>query len=114
MKERDLIGSQLIRRNDEVSLLYEKTKILEKTLRKGEGQYKERLKDIRLLKLEIHNQRCRNNMLEKNIQVVADLRLINSRIIRPKLVVSCSSQAVRSLNLIYICSKYDRTIIRLE
>jgi len=94
-----MIGSQLVRRNDEVSLLYEKMKIIEKTLRKGQGQYKERLEDIRLLKLEIHNQRCKNNVLEKNTQVVADLRLIDSCIIRPKLVVSCSSQAARPLNL---------------
>ena len=80
VKERDLIGVQLIRRNDEVSLLYEKIKITESTLHKGELQYKERLEDIRLLKLEINNLRCRNNMLEKNNRAADDLRLIDRHI----------------------------------
>ena len=46
------------------------------TLHKGELQYKERLEDIRLLKLEIRHQRCRNNVLEKSNEVIDDLRLI--------------------------------------
>jgi len=65
-----------VRRNDEVSLLYEKIKILEMTLHKGQCQYKERLEDIRLLKLEIRHQRCRNKMLQQGVQAVDDLRLI--------------------------------------
>ena len=74
VKERDLIGAQLVRRNDEVSLLYEKLKIFEMTLHKGELQYKERLDNIRVLKLEIRNLRCRNNVLEKSNEAVDDLR----------------------------------------
>ena len=95
VKERDLIGTQLVRRNDEASLLYEKIKIIENTLHKGERQYKERLEDIRVLKLEIHNQRCKNNTLAKNTQVVTDLRLTDSCIVRRKPVVFCTSQAIR-------------------
>ena len=74
VKERDLIGAQLVRRNDELSLLYEKIKILENTLHKGEQQYKERLEDIRLLKLEIRHVRCKNHVLEKNAEYLDDLR----------------------------------------
>ena len=74
VKERDLIGAQLVRRNDEVSLLYEKIKILDMTLHKAEGQYKERLGDLRILKLEIQNLRCRINILEKSNSAVGDLR----------------------------------------
>lgn len=33
--DRDLIGAQLVRRNDEIGLLYEKIKILEITLKRG-------------------------------------------------------------------------------
>ena len=76
MKERDIVGAQLIRRNDEVSLLYEKIKILETTLHKGELEYKERLEDIRILKLETRRLRCRNNTLEQRNQAGDDLRLI--------------------------------------
>lgn len=36
MAERDILGTQLIRRNDELALLYEKIKILQITLGKGE------------------------------------------------------------------------------
>jgi predicted RNase H-like nuclease (RuvC/YqgF family) len=51
--ERDILGTQLIRRNDELALLYEKVKIMESTLKKGEAQYADRIQDIRILKLKI-------------------------------------------------------------
>ncbi len=41
--ERDVLGTQLIRRNDELALLYEKVKIMESTLKKGEAQYLDRV-----------------------------------------------------------------------
>ena len=53
MAERDILGTQLIRRNDELALLYEKIKILQITLSKGEMQYNERLEDIKLLRYKI-------------------------------------------------------------
>ncbi|KAJ0411692.1 hypothetical protein ATCC90586_002076 [Pythium insidiosum] len=53
INERDILGTQLIRRNDELALLYEKLKIQQSTLSKGEVQYQERLQDIRVLKLKI-------------------------------------------------------------
>merc|ERR1719201_1871594 len=52
INERDILGTQLIRRNDELALLYEKIKIQQSTLHKGEAQYKDRLQEIRLLKLQ--------------------------------------------------------------
>lgn len=51
--ERDILGTQLIRRNQEAGLLYEKIKINQSTLKKGEIQYKERLGDIMILKSQI-------------------------------------------------------------
>uniref|UniRef100_A0A0K6S8L3 Cilia- and flagella-associated protein 58 central coiled coil domain-containing protein n=1 Tax=Chromera velia CCMP2878 TaxID=1169474 RepID=A0A0K6S8L3_9ALVE len=61
ISERDILGTQLIRRNDELALLYEKIKIQQSTLQKGEIQYQDRLEDIRglqrkiaLLKREVH------------------------------------------------------------
>ena len=35
INERDILGTQLIRRNDELALLYEKIKIQQSTLSKG-------------------------------------------------------------------------------
>ncbi len=43
----------MIRRNDESALLYEKIKIQQQTLAKGESQFRERLGDIDLLKNKI-------------------------------------------------------------
>merc|ERR1712187_678624 len=45
--ERIILGTQLIRRNEELTLLYEKIKIQESTLKKGEIQYKNRLEEIK-------------------------------------------------------------------
>uniref|UniRef100_A0A7S4IY97 Cilia- and flagella-associated protein 58 central coiled coil domain-containing protein n=1 Tax=Odontella aurita TaxID=265563 RepID=A0A7S4IY97_9STRA len=57
VNERDILGTQLIRRNDELALLYEKVKIQQTTLRRGEVQYQERLEDLRLLRLKIKDLR---------------------------------------------------------
>ena len=35
INERDILGTQLIRRNDELALLYEKIKIQQSTMNKG-------------------------------------------------------------------------------
>merc|ERR1712071_564668 len=59
LNERDILGTQLVRRNDELALLYEKIKIQQNTLSKGEIQYRQRLQDIRLLKLEIKKTQAR-------------------------------------------------------
>ncbi|CAK1594342.1 unnamed protein product [Parnassius mnemosyne] len=75
MNERDVIGAQLVRRNDEISLLYEKIRILEVTLHRGERQYEQRVEDIRLLRLEIIRLRKEKNLLSKGIENMTDLRL---------------------------------------
>jgi chromosome segregation ATPase len=48
--ERNILGTQLIRRNEELALLYEKIKIQESTLKKGEIQYRLRQDDIKKAK----------------------------------------------------------------
>ena len=57
ISERDILGTQLIRRNDELALCYEKIKIQQSTLKMGETAYQERLADIRVLKLKIKDMR---------------------------------------------------------
>jgi len=47
ISERNILGTQLIRRNEELALLYEKIKIQESTLKKGERQYRHRLEEIK-------------------------------------------------------------------
>merc|ERR1719269_423291 len=55
ISQRDILGTQLIRRNDELALLYEKVKIQQNTLQKGEDAYKERVEEIRNLKINVAN-----------------------------------------------------------
>uniref|UniRef100_A0A803JN27 Cilia and flagella-associated protein 58 n=1 Tax=Xenopus tropicalis TaxID=8364 RepID=A0A803JN27_XENTR len=74
ISERDILGSQLVRRNDELALLYEKIKIQQSILNKGEIQYKQRVEDIRLLKLEIKKLRREKGILTKTVANVEELR----------------------------------------
>ncbi len=53
VSERDILGTQLIRRNDELALLYEKLKIQQSTLAKGEAEYRERKLDLNLLDIKM-------------------------------------------------------------
>ena len=52
---RDILGTHLIRRNDESALLYEKIKIQQQTLAKGESQFREREEDLDLLRNKIND-----------------------------------------------------------
>jgi len=55
--ERDILGAQLIRRNEELALLYEKIKIQQSTLQKGEIQYRERASEINDLKAQLRKSK---------------------------------------------------------
>ena len=55
-------------------MLYEKIKIQQSTLNKGEVQYSQRLEDIRILKLEIKKMRRERTILSKSVANVDDLR----------------------------------------
>ena len=78
ISERDILGTQLVRRNDELALLYEKIKIQQSVLNKGEVQYNQRLEDIRVLKLEIKKLRREKAILQKSVANVEDLRSVSS------------------------------------
>ena len=53
INERDILGTQLIRRNDELALLYEKLRVQHSALKAGEAQYNARLEDVRILKIKV-------------------------------------------------------------
>lgn len=57
MGERDSLGAQLVRRNEEVRLLYEKIKIQQSTLQRGQAQYRDRLNEIRVLRIKVGGAR---------------------------------------------------------
>ncbi|NWT68504.1 CFA58 protein, partial [Prunella himalayana] len=72
--ERHALGTQLIRRNDEVALLYEKIKIQQAILNRGESEYRQRAEDMRILKLEIKKLRREKGILGKSVANVQELR----------------------------------------
>ncbi|NXM88623.1 CFA58 protein, partial [Oenanthe oenanthe] len=72
--ERHALGTQLIHRNDEVALLYEKIKIQQAILNRGENEYRQRMEDMRILKLEIKKLRCEKGILGKSVANVEELR----------------------------------------
>jgi chromosome segregation ATPase len=72
--ERDILVRQLFRRNDELSLVYEKIKLQQATMSKGELQYKQRLEDLRVLKLEIRKQQREKQILKNTLSNADELR----------------------------------------
>eukprot|EP00033_Pygsuia_biforma_P003301 GCRY01003618.1.p1 GENE.GCRY01003618.1~~GCRY01003618.1.p1 ORF type:complete len:896 (+),score=357.46 GCRY01003618.1:142-2829(+) len=65
--ERDILGGQLLRRNDELALLYEKIKVQQSILSKGEAQYRERMEDIRVLKTKIADLKREIHVMKTSI-----------------------------------------------
>ncbi|KAM6983740.1 cilia- and flagella-associated protein 58 [Tautogolabrus adspersus] len=74
IRERDSLGKQLLRHNDERALLYEKIRIQQSILSKGDFHYNQRIEDIRLLKLEIKRLRRKKSILDKTVPNTEDLR----------------------------------------
>jgi len=74
LTERDILGTQLVRRNDELALLHEKTKLQQSTLEKGEQHYKQRQDDIRVLRLELQKMRREKRLLLKTVAASEEVR----------------------------------------
>jgi len=72
--ERDILGTQLIRRNDELALLYEKIRIQQSTLSKGEVQYNDRLVDLRMLRLKISELKRNVHMAQVRVKNIDELK----------------------------------------
>lgn len=53
VNERDILGTQLIKRNQESQVLYEKIKLNHSTLAKGEINFREREVELKSLKDEL-------------------------------------------------------------
>lgn len=73
-KEKNLIGLQMVRRNDEINLLKEKLSIVQTALDKGSVQYNQRVEDIKLLKVKIANMATERNVLLVGMKSTAKMR----------------------------------------
>ena len=56
MDERDVLGTQVIRRNDALALLHEKIKITQRTVSQGQLAQQRKLDELRLLQLKLSAQ----------------------------------------------------------
>ena len=72
--ERNILATQLIRRNEELTILYEKIRIQQSTLGKGEAQYRERLVDIRMTREKIHELRSALRVSLARIKNVEEIK----------------------------------------
>ncbi|KAL0235430.1 hypothetical protein GEMRC1_002012 [Eukaryota sp. GEM-RC1] len=100
LTERDILGSQLIRRNDELALLYEKIRIQQSIMSKGEVQYRQRLDDIRLLKLKVSDLRRELSTLLKSSKLVKELKTqvfkLHKELYREKTKVTALSEELEN------------------
>merc|ERR1719277_96350 len=72
--ERNILGTQLIRRNEELNLLYEKIKIQESTLKKGEVQYSNRVSEIKKQKDNIGELKLELYVAKQQAENIDDLK----------------------------------------
>ena len=74
MNERDILSTQLIKRDEELHLLYEKIKIQKSTLKKGEIYYQQKVMDIWQQKDQIKKYKRKLIDAQKETQCIPDLK----------------------------------------
>ena len=72
-ESRNYTGIQLIDRNDELCILYEKSNIQENILRNGETEIKKLEDEIRMIKIEMNEKKRQIDVARKLILVVPKL-----------------------------------------
>ena len=74
INERDILGTQLIKRNDELNLLYEKIKIQQSTIDKGDIYYNEKHQEILTLKQSIADVKREIIVSQKETDVIPSMK----------------------------------------
>lgn len=74
INERDILGTQLIKRQEELDLLYEKIKIQQSTLKKGEIYYEKKTKEIFDLKNQIADIKKEIIVAQNETACIVDLK----------------------------------------
>lgn len=72
--EKNILGSQLVRRNDELSLLYEKIRLYENILKRGEICYQNLENKLRLVQSQLKSAKSQNDALKNDKYLVKDLK----------------------------------------
>ncbi|XP_024400258.1 uncharacterized protein [Physcomitrium patens] len=72
--DRDTLGIQLVKKNQEIKLIYEKMKIQTLTLSKGQAQYKDRVQEIQILKIKITNLKRDQIIFSRSVKNMSVLK----------------------------------------
>lgn len=100
VSDRDILGTQLIRRNDELALIYEKIKMQQNTLAKGEADYRERVLDIEILDHTIRDLTRELTIYKRRAGQMGDfideIKKINKELIEEKLKVKGLSEELEN------------------
>jgi hypothetical protein len=95
-----VLGAQLIRRNDELALLYEKIQIQESIIRKGEVQYGERVGDITLMRRDLADLErqlaLRTQQLAATEALKAELHHVQMEILQERTKVAALSEELET------------------
>ena len=113
MAERDILGTQLIRRNDESALLYEKIKIQQTTLARGETAFRERQSDLKLLDYKKGDLKRELKILMKEAQKIPlfknEIYSLQSELIEEKLKVKALSEELENPLNVHRCRNLEGT-----
>jgi len=100
IRDKDVFGTELIRRNDELTLLCEKIKILQSTLAKAETQFKDKESELRLLKTKIAENKNRIAVLGKQAGSVRGLKqeiyALTSQLLQERMQVQALSEELEN------------------
>lgn len=72
-ESRNYMGIQLIDKNDELCILYEKSNIQENILKSGEQEIRQKEEEIRMINLELKERQRQLEVIKKQIPLVPDL-----------------------------------------
>ncbi|CAD8146126.1 unnamed protein product [Paramecium pentaurelia] len=106
VNERDILGTQLIKRNQELQLLYEKIKLNQSSLSKGEINFREREIELKSLKVELTNLRNELKSTQDQTACIDELRKEINNIVKELLneknkVKALSDELENPMNLQY-------------
>lgn len=100
IREKDVFGTELIRRNDELTLLCEKIKILQTTLANAEIQFNDKESELRLLNTKIADNKGRLRVIGKQAGNVKDLKkkiyMLTNELLQERMQVQALSEELEN------------------
>ena len=100
INERDLLGAQIVARNDEIALLQERLKIQDVALKKGEAQYKNRVTDVRYLTIQLQDMKremtIKNGKPNEEEKFASDLARKEKELLDEKIKVKVLSEELEN------------------